>query len=263
MALPGNLTRIWIRGKFLDDSGTPLTRPLSVVCTAQPVLVDAAADAILQPRTVTAMPDPTTGVAQVQRIATDEPDVNPTDFNYRVIEPNGRTYYIKLPLSTPVINDVADPLNGQQVLSLSTVQAAPGKTTGTVQVIYLPGEEGPPGPAGGATTTLIAGAALSGHRLVTKQADGTAVYADQSTVGAKPLWLTLTAASIGAELTVQSAGVVDEPSWAWSVGPLYLGANGVLTQTLPTAPAYLVEVGYATSATSIVLERQPSIQLAA
>lgn len=263
MALPDNLTRIWIRGRFLDDSGNPLTRPLTVVATAQPVLVDAEADVILQARTVTAVPDPTTGVAQVQRIATDEPDVNPTDFNYRIIEPTGRIYYIKLPLSTPVIDDPTDPLDGEQVLSLATVQAAPGKTTGTVQVIYLPGEEGPQGPPGGASVTLVAGEALSGHRMVTKAPDDTAVYADNLTVGAEPLWLTLGAALSGADVDAQSSGVVDEPSWTWTPGPLYLGSNGLLTQTLPGAPAFLCQVGYATSPTSIVLDRQPSIQLAA
>lgn len=262
MALPDNLTRIWIRGRFLDDSGTPLTRPLSIVCTAQPVLVDAEADTILQARTVAIVPD-SNGVAQVQRIATDEPDVNPTDFNYRVIEPTGRTYYIKLPLSTPVIDDPDDPLDGEQVLSLSTVQAAPGKTTGTVQVIYLPGNEGPPGPAGGSSVTLVAGATLSGHRVVTKASNGTAVYADNLTVGAEPLWLTLGAALSGADVDAQSSGVVDEPSWSWTPGPIYLGSNGLLTQTLPGAPAFLCQVGYATSPTSIVLDRQPSIQLAA
>lgn len=136
-------------------------------------------------------------------------------------------------------------------------------TVPTIVTIAAPGVQGRPGADGGVTVTLTAGATLGGHRLVTKQADGTAVYADNATVGSVPLWLTLGAASLGAQVDAQATGVVDEPSWTWTPGPLYLGVAGALTQTLPTAPAYLVQVGYATSPTSIVLDRLPSIQLAA
>jgi hypothetical protein len=128
------------------------------------------------------------------------------------------------------------------------------------------GKPGPPGHAGEALT-LTAGVDLSGHRVVTRRADGAAVYADNATVAhvEAPLWLTLSSAATGTSFTAQSVGIVDEPSWSWTPGgPLFLGQNGVLTQVVPSqgnGAVFLVQIGYATSATSITLDRQPSIVL--
>lgn len=152
---------------------------------------------------------------------------------------------------------MSDPptLPGELVLDLPTPSE--------VLVFPAPGPPGQTGPAGGTSIQLTAGAVLSGHRLVTRQADGTAVYADNTTVAdiSAPLWLTLGSALSGAQVDCQALGVVDEPSWSWTPGPLYLGANGVLVQSVPAAPAFLCQVGYATSPTSIVLNRYPSIRL--
>jgi hypothetical protein len=131
-------------------------------------------------------------------------------------------------------------------------------------VVPIAGPTGPQGPAGDATVTMTAGATLSGHRLVTKQADGTAIYADATNPAhvSVPLWLTLGAAAMGDQVTAQASGIVTEPSWSWTPGPLYLDVTGLLTQTVPVSSSFLVQVGYATSATSIVLDRYPSIVLA-
>jgi hypothetical protein len=76
----------------------------------------------------------------------------------------------------------------------------------------------------------------------------------------------MNAATIGGDVTAQDAGIVDEPSWSWIPdAPLFLGVAGALTQTIPTADAgavFLVKIGVATSATSIVLEFGPPIVLA-
>lgn len=131
-----------------------------------------------------------------------------------------------------------------------------------------PGPPGPPGAAGSGAVfaTANAATALSGHRVVTPRADGTLEYASNDIPAfiAAPLWVTTAAASSGAPVDALMYGPVTEPSWNWTPGaPVYLGVNGVLTQTPPVAPAasFLAQVGVATSPTSLVVDRVPSIKL--
>lgn len=128
----------------------------------------------------------------------------------------------------------------------------------------LPGPVGPPGPVGG-NGLGTASRPLSGHRVVTALTDGTLDYAsnDDPAHLAAPLWITSTAAGTGDEIEFVVIGSITEPSWNWTPGPVYLGVNGVLTQTLPTAPAayFLAQVGFATSATTVFVARNPSIKL--
>lgn len=111
----------------------------------------------------------------------------------------------------------------------------------------------------------IAAAALSGHRAVTPQVDGRLVYASNDNAAhlAAPLWITVGAASSGSSVDVLLYGLMIEPSWSWTPGPVYLGANGQLTQTPPAAPGavFLAQVGTATSPTSLFVDRAPSIKI--
>lgn len=136
-------------------------------------------------------------------------------------------------------------------------------------VVRGQGVQGPPGRDGsgtGGTETQTATAAitLSGHRAVTPQADGTLVYADNATLDhrGRPLWITTAAYSSGEVATAVSHGLITEPSWSWSPGQVYLGADGVLTQTAPVSPAaFLAAVGEAVDATTLFVTRLPSITL--
>lgn len=127
------------------------------------------------------------------------------------------------------------------------------------------GEIGPPGPSG-ATEMQTAPAAvdLSGHRVVTPQADGTLIYADNTNTAhrSRPLWVTTGAALTGTTATAVSHGVLVEPSWSWAPGAVYLGENGLLTQTPPVSPAvFLAAVGEAVDPTTLFVHRLPSITL--
>lgn len=129
------------------------------------------------------------------------------------------------------------------------------------------GDPGPPGSDGGAQAvqfTKIAGASLSGHRMVRPGLDGRAIYADNLTSADvnTPLWLTLGAAVEDADIEVAAFGNVEESSWAWSSGPVYLGLNGNLTQTPPVAPAFSVIVGYSYGPTVLFVDRQTPTVLA-
>lgn len=114
--------------------------------------------------------------------------------------------------------------------------------------------------------TGTAASALSGHRVVTPAPDGSLDYASNDSVDHvhAPLWVTASAASSGAQLEALMFGPMIEPSWSWTPHqPVYLGTNGVLTQSLPAAPGavFIAQVGTATSPTSLFVDRSPSIKI--
>lgn len=87
-----------------------------------------------------------------------------------------------------------------------------------------------------------AGTDLSGHRAVV--VDAAAVfYADKDNIAhlANVIGITLGAASSGATATIQTGEEIIEPSWNWTMDqPIFLGNNGMLTQTAPTTGFALV-----------------------
>lgn len=146
--------------------------------------------------------------------------------------------------------------------------------TSLAVVVPVAGPQGPRGPAGSSGTgsdvgqvklTATAATVLSGHRAVTQRSDGQLVYADNTTLFHlhSPVWLTMGAISSGADGEVLVYGTLTEPSWSWIPGgALYLGANGVLTQTPPQPPAvFSAMIGVATGPTTVFIDRQPSILL--
>lgn len=157
--------------------------------------------------------------------------------------------------------------------SLPEIRAEPPSSV--VAVVPIAGPIGPRGPAGSSGTgsdvgqvklTVIASANLSGHRAITRRIDGTVEYADNTTASHlhAPIWLTMSAVSLGAETEVLVYGTLTEPSWSWVPQlPLYLGTNGVITQTPPSPPGalFLAPLGVATGPTTVFVDRQPSILL--
>jgi len=107
------------------------------------------------------------------------------------------------------------------------------------------------------TMQLTAAVSVGGHLVVTTDASGQAIPASNS-VAAHALaiaGITTGAAVSGAPATVQFAGELTEPTWAWTPDlPLFLGANGLLTQAVPVAPAaFALVMGYAITSTKILL----------
>jgi hypothetical protein len=65
--------------------------------------------------------------------------------------------------------------------------------------------------------------------------------------------VTLSAAFKGELVSVQRAGKIKEPSWAWNISdPLWLGRNGNLVQTQPKTGFVLV-VGVALAPNTILM----------
>jgi len=122
------------------------------------------------------------------------------------------------------------------------------------------GVDGAPGVAGGVVVQCTAGEALGGHRAVVLNAAAAAVYASNTVPEHlhKVLGLTTGAVILGAEATVQTGGEMTEPTWAWTLdAPIFLGENGLLTQTEPTTGFSLV-VAFPVTATKIFIKlREP------
>lgn len=109
--------------------------------------------------------------------------------------------------------------------------------------------------------TALASIALSGHRVVYITANKAAYASSDTPVKARAaIGITTGAASQDALATIQTSGTMVESSWTWTEGAIYLGPNGVLTQTAPTSGC-LVEVGYATKPTEMEIRIQPAINL--
>lgn len=184
--------------------------------------------------------------------------VEPPDLPALQVAPPAITVLVEHPVSAPVQVTPFVPAR----LEL----AAPASST---PVLIVPGPPGPPGPPGGGGNagrvqfTAIAATDLSGHRVVTPLPNDTVGYADYTTPAHlhAPLWITLNAALAGADVDVVAYGAITEPSWTWTVGPLYLGAVGALVQILPAAPAFLAPLGFASSANDVFIDRSPSITL--
>ena len=131
----------------------------------------------------------------------------------------------------------------------------------------LPGARGPAGPPGGGGVSMIAGATLGGHRVVQTIANVGLMYAsaDQREDALRLVGVITSSVAAGEDVTVVTNGEVEEASWNWDTSkPVYLGLNGLLTQTVPEAPTaqFAVVVGMPTSAQSLFVKLREPIALA-
>ena len=132
------------------------------------------------------------------------------------------------------------------------------------------GMQGPPGTGGsggGGSTieTYVAGATVNGHRVIVTNSAGQAIHGDNATPAHAnaATKISLGAALLGETVQVQLVGRITEPSWNWvEGGTIYAGANGVLTQTPPSAPAaFSKPVAVAETATRILIVQEPPTML--
>lgn len=128
-------------------------------------------------------------------------------------------------------------------------------TASTVAVeVGSRGPQGPKGDPGDTTFQRPAASVLSALRVV-YEVGGAVAPADPhdaDQVGAV-VGLAVTAASAAGTLVdIQTRGAVDDAGWNWTDGPVFLGADGALTQTPPTA-GWEVVVGWPLSPTRLNL----------
>lgn len=106
-----------------------------------------------------------------------------------------------------------------------------------------------------------AGTILSALRVVYEsQGRVYLLSADDESHAELVLGLTLTSSDQGASVAVMRAGAVDDLTWSWTPGQVWLGEDGNLTQTPPAAGVDL-SVGTAVSATRLILNLQQPLYL--
>ena len=118
------------------------------------------------------------------------------------------------------------------------------------------GPPGPMGPGGSISHTALASVAIGGHRAVINTVAGVA-YADASdpTHIARVVGVTTASAAGGSPITFQSSGKITEPSWAWTPdADIFVGLNGLLTQSIPGAAVFAQRLGFALSPTEMWVE---------
>lgn len=110
----------------------------------------------------------------------------------------------------------------------------------------------------------VAGAPLSGGRVVRADSASQLQYADSGTPAHATaiIGVTRTAIASGDGGDVVESGFLDDPAWAWTAGgAIFCGAAGVLTQTAPAA-GFVCIVGYAVTTTRLYVAVRPAIVLA-
>jgi len=109
-------------------------------------------------------------------------------------------------------------------------------------------------------TSLVA---IGGQRVVRAIGGNLVDYAssDVAEHGDQILGITQNAANPGDTIHVQTGGVMDEVGWNWTVGPVYCGLNGVLTQVVPDV-GFMCRIGKAIKPTSILINVEEAIILA-
>lgn len=141
-------------------------------------------------------------------------------------------------------------------------QSEPEEIIITEVVQGPPGPPGPIGPSGGSALSVTAGQDIGGHRLVLLNAQGDAIYADarQLSHAEVVVGLTVFAAVQGHSIDIVRVGIVEEPSWSWVADqPVYLGLDGVPTQTLPLGALFGLVVGFPIAPTRLFMSIKPPI----
>lgn len=139
------------------------------------------------------------------------------------------------------------------------------RSNNRVKAVFV-GIQGPAGPEGaaGGDTPMVAASTLSGHRAVVSVSATEIGYADNDTPShsVKVLGIIKDAANAGGTVMVQTFRSMTEPSWDWTPGqPIFLGNNGMLTQTVP-ATGFILELGVAISPQTIWIDIKQAISLA-
>ncbi len=127
-----------------------------------------------------------------------------------------------------------------------------------------PGIQGPAGPAGGAATATVGATAISGHSAVALDASGMLVPADCRLFAHRGavVGLVADAHAPGTVAAIQTALALEHPGWAWSPGPVFVGAAGGLAQVLPAGALFAQVIGFALSPTRIHVDVQTPINIA-
>jgi hypothetical protein len=106
------------------------------------------------------------------------------------------------------------------------------------------GHQGIPGPAGG-QLNAAAGATLNGHRVLAWDATGRLIHASADNLDHLLAIAGLTEASAveGDQIPIKASGPIEFSGWSWSRGPVLLGLNGQLVQSIVPGALFVQPIG--------------------
>ena len=113
--------------------------------------------------------------------------------------------------------------------------------------------QGPPGPVGTAPSLLAIAAQTISANTAVALVNGQLVPAQSGTASqaGNVVGIAINGGQAGTSIAIQQSGEMSLSSWSWTMGlPIFVGPNGPLTQTPPTA-GFSQVVGVPLSATSI------------
>ena len=124
------------------------------------------------------------------------------------------------------------------------------------------GTQGQIGPAGGSAFIRKAGVTISALTVVYENSEGVVFpLSNDDEINIDQLCgVAITAAAQGADITIQRAGPLDANGLGLSVGRVWLGVSGALTQLAPQT-GFDVLIGYATAEQRIYIDLSDNIQL--
>jgi hypothetical protein len=115
-----------------------------------------------------------------------------------------------------------------------------------------------PSSGGQLSDALPASANLSALRAVAINDSGQLIYADAAMAAHayRVVGVLTTAVTTGNTAQVLQGGKASDSSWGWARGtPIYIGGNGVLTQTAPSS-GFILQIATVVSSQSIFVEIQ-------
>ena len=162
----------------------------------------------------------------------------------------------------PAQNIVSIASSNQSVVATKTTTLAV-TTVETAAVVTAQGAQGPQGPPGASTTFvyILAAENLGGNRVVSTNSLGKLVYPDLTQLDQTVIGITTGSASADTLAEVQISGLQVEPSWSWLPNlPIFVGASGTLTQTVPATNTVL-QIARPVTQTKIFIDLQQPIYL--
>lgn len=164
--------------------------------------------------------------------------------------------------SVPNVETVTRPTSVVQVVNPQPVVVEVETDPNDVDVVEVQaqGPQGAPGSNSNSSIVRLANQALGGHRVVRATSATHCDYADHAdtTHGDDTLGVTSNAAAAGDQVNIVTEASIQFVGWAWTPGlPVFLGANGVLTQTEPST-GFVQVIGFAEAADTLFVDIQPA-----
>ena len=132
-------------------------------------------------------------------------------------------------------------------------------------VVGPTGPAGPQGPAAAPTVSYFVSSAVSAYTAVVS-VNGQVVTASNANAAhlGRVIGLATNSATNGQSVAIQYTGAISYNGWNWpDTRPVFVDANGALTQTPPTSPAVFSQViGIPINSTTVLVQIQPPIALA-